>query len=317
MTAKCNIIVDSTCDLMKAQVDTSNLVCLPFTYTEAGKEGGGFHGEDDLFQSITPHDFYEMIRRGATPMTSQPSQAVYEEAFRAAIEGGVPTICVCISSGISGGYNGAVMALDRLQEELGLIKTNIRIVDTHIASTTLNLFVDELIRQRDAGATLEELVSWAENASYLTHTVFMVDNLDTLHRGGRIPKAATVAANLLDAKPLLTWRKDGTLTFLGVTRGRKKAIRKMEDYYRKHHDDGRFGAVVAIGDADCPADGDALAERLRREYPGLKVLRSTIGPTIGCHVGPGMLSCCFWGSDRRGERYEKIGYERVRGINQE
>ena len=38
---------------------------------------------------------------------------------------------------------------------------------------------------------------------------------------------------------------------------------------------------------------------LARKFPGLTVLRSTIGPTIGCHVGPGMMSCVFWGADRR------------------
>jgi DegV family protein with EDD domain len=316
MTAKCSIIVDSTCDFTKAQVDAANLVCLPFTYTEANKDGGGFHGNDDLFQSISAHDFYEMIRRGATPMTSQPSQAVYEQAFRDALDRGLPTICVCITSGLSGAYSGATVALDRLKEELGRDDLPIYIIDSHITSTPLTLLVDELVRQRDAGRAAEELVEWVNEASFHTHTTFLVDNLDTLHRGGRVPKAATVAVNLLDAKPQLTFALDGTLTFLAVSRGRKKAMKRMADYYKKHHDDSLYGPVVAIGDADCPADGDALADKLRREYPGLRVLRSTIGPTIGCHVGPGMLSCCFWGADRRGARYEKVGHERIKGINQ-
>lgn len=317
MTAQCNIITDSPCDFMKAQVDAYGITCLPFTYTEAGKPGGGFHGEDDLFQSISSHDFYEMIRRGAAPMTSQPSQAVYEEAFRKALDSGVPTVCICLSSGISGAYEGACMALERLKEETGKDDLPIYVVDSHIGSTTQNLYVEEVIRQRDAGLSAEELVAWCEKATYLTHTIFMVDNLETLHRGGRIPKAASLAANLLDAKPLLTWKQDGTLTFLGVSRGRKKAMKKMEEYYRKNHDDSFFGPVVAIGDADCPADADALARRLRKDYPGLRVLRSSIGPTIGCHVGPGMLSCCFWGEDRRGERYQMVGNERIKGINQD
>ena len=314
MTAKCNIITDSPCDFTKVQADAAGVPVLPFTYTE-NKPGGGFHGDDDLFQSVSSHDFYEMIRRGATPMTSQPSQAVYEEAFREVEEGGVPTVVICISSGISGAYNGACTARDRLAEEMGgELPTPIYIVDSKITSTTQHLYVEEAIRQRDAGLTAEELVAWCEKATYLTHTIFMVDNLDTLHRGGRIPKAASVAANLLDAKPLLTWKLNGELTFLGVSRGRKKAMKKMFEYYKKNHSDDYFGPVVAIGDADCPDDGDAFAERLRHEYPGLRVLRSTIGPTIGCHVGPGMLSCCFWGEDRRGARYADVGQEHIKGF---
>ena len=69
MTAKCNIITDSPCDFTKVQADAAGVPVLPFTYTE-NKPGGGFHGDDDLFQSVSSHDFYEMIRRGATPMTT-------------------------------------------------------------------------------------------------------------------------------------------------------------------------------------------------------------------------------------------------------
>ena len=46
---------------------------------------------------------------------------------------------------------------------------------------------------------------------------------------------------------------------------------------------------------------------LQAEEPELRVMTSNIGPTIGCHVGPGMLSCCFWGADRRlGKRVGKV-----------
>ena len=131
----------------------------------------------------------------------------------------------------------------------------------------------------------------------------MVDNLDALHRGGRIPKSVAVVGGLLDVKPLLTFNLDGSLAIMGMARGRRKAMRKMAEFYEDFHDSSYLGHVVAIGDADCVADGDSLARMLKPSEHALKVYRSTIGPTIGCHVGPGMYSCCFWGADRRDDKY--------------
>ena len=80
----------------------------------------------------------------------------------------------------------------------------------------------------------------------------------------------------------------------------EQGLAKLEANFEKKHADGEAPLVVGIGDADAVAEADALADRLRAHYPELRVLRSTIGPTIGCHVGAGMISCCFWGADRRG-----------------
>lgn len=127
----------------------------------------------------------------------------------------------------------------------------------------------------------------------------MVDSLDALHRGGRVPKGVAVAGDALHVKPLLNFDLEGKLGLSGAAHGRKKGLSKLAKFYAKNHIDPESGAIVAIGDANCPKDGDALADELREKYSGITVLRSTIGPTIGCHVGPGMVSCCFWGADRR------------------
>ena len=76
--AKFYLMTDSPCDFTQQMVDDANIGMFHFTYTEAGKEDGGFHGVDDLFVSRTPHEFYEAIRHGAMPMTSQPAQMEFE-----------------------------------------------------------------------------------------------------------------------------------------------------------------------------------------------------------------------------------------------
>ena len=249
MATKCNIMTDSCCDFSAEEVERAGITCLSFTYTEAGKPDGGLSGVDDLFQSRSAHEFYSAIENGACPMTSQPSQmvyeeafekavasGVYEEAFEKAVASGVPTVHFALSSGISGAYNGAVTALDRVREKHGgTLPTPIYVIDCLIGSTTQNLLLHAAIKKRDEGITAEELVSWAEEARFHAHTIFMVDNLDALHRGGRIPKSVAVVGGLLDVKPLLTFNLDGSLAIMGMARGRRKAMRKMAEFYSRAH----------------------------------------------------------------------------------
>lgn len=298
MAAICNLITDSCCDLSKAYLDEANVTCLHFSYTEADKPEGGLSGMDDLFESRSAHEFYEAIRKGATPMTSQPSQLEFETVFRAAIASGVPSVYLSFSSGISGCYNGAMATLDRLKEELGK-DIPLYVVDLKGGSTTQTLIITEAVRQRDKGLSAEQMVRWAEEARYYVHTIFMVDDLNSLRRGGRIPSGVAIAGAMLDVKPLLTWDLDGKLAMMGVARGRKKAIRKMAEYYEKNHNTDIYSAVAAVGNADCAHDLGRLEDLIRRNDDSTVFIETSIGPTIGCHVGPGMMSCCFWGADRR------------------
>ncbi len=299
MPALFNLLSDSTCDFSVEDSTRMDVTILPFTYTEAGKADGGFHGVDDQFQSRSAHEFYQAIRDGAAPMTSQPSQLVFEEAFRSALETGLPSVLFCITSALSGGYNGACTALDRLKEEMGTDDLPIYIVDCGVTSTAQYLMVEQAARMRDNGATAQEVYEWALEARYHVQTLFMVDNLDTLHRGGRVPKGVAVVAGALDAKPMLTFNLDGSLKIVGVSRGRNKGMKRLVKFYEESHDSSQYGSVVAIGNADCPEDLERYIELLKKADPSVRIMTSNIGPTIGCHVGPGMMSCVCWGADRR------------------
>lgn len=254
-----NIIVDSPCEITADFAKANQLKVLHFTYTE-GNGDEGLCGVDDLFVSRTAHEFYEAMRNGAAPQTSQPSQHEFESAFREAIESGIPAVYLAFDSGISGCYEGACMALDRLKDEYGAENVAVHIVDTKLPATPLNM----------------------------------------LARGGRIPSGVAVVGTKLDIKPMLTVSLDGKLELNGIAHGRKKGIRRMAENYLSLHDPQV--AVCSIGNADCYEDVEKLEKAINKhsETPAF-FLESSCGPTIGCHVGPGFLSCCFWGADRRKE----------------
>lgn len=303
-TPTCNIIVDSCCELPRDFCEKAGLTVLNFNYVETSKEAGknALTGTDDMYESISAHEFYERMRHGAQPMTSQPSQLAFEEAFRAAVESGVPTIYLAFSSGLSGCYEGACMAAHRLCDERGAAKPEdigLYVVDLKVGSTPQGLVISEAVRQRDRGLTAPELAAWAAEARYFVQTMFMVDDLNALHRGGRIPASVAVAGTKLDVKPLLSFDIDGRLAVVGVARGRKKGLRRMAEFYLKNHATDMYSAIAAVGNADAPGDAKRLCELIEREDDATRFLQTSIGPTIGCHVGPGMVSISFWGQDRR------------------
>lgn len=127
----------------------------------------------------------------------------------------------------------------------------------------------------------------------------MVDDLDALHRGGRIPASVAAAGSALNAKPLLTFDTSGHLALMVAARGRKKGLKQMADFFAKEHDTQGGSPVVLIGNADCPKDAEALRDLLAKQDESITVVQHNIGATIGSHVGPGMVSISFWGGDRR------------------
>jgi anthranilate synthase component 2 len=74
----------------------------------------------------------------------------------------------------------------------------------------------------------------------------MVDDLDALRRGGRIPRGVASVGSMLKVKPMLSFDQEGRLQMMGAGRGRNKAITRMSDFYVEHHDDAIAGATVSI-----------------------------------------------------------------------
>lgn len=295
MAIKCNLILDSCCELPEEMWKRPGIFMLNFTYNENGKVY-----TDDMFHSRSAHEFYDSMRSGALPNTSQPSQMQFEHVFSEAIATGVPTVYLAFSSGISGCYEGAMVALSHMKEIHGE-DVPLYVVDTKVGSTTESLLISEALRQRENGLTAKQMVAWAEEARYFVHTIFMVDGLDALRHGGRIPAAAAMLGTALNIKPLLSFDLEGRLSLVGVARGRKRGMRCLVDEYMRDHDTGAGVSTVAIGNADSEHDAERLRAEIEAKDENALFLMTEIGPTIGCHVGADMLSCCFWGSDRRNQ----------------
>lgn len=292
MDIKCNLIIDSCCDLPRDIVAREGVYLVKFPYFDE-------QGEhlDDLYSTQTAHDFYEEMRNGSEPHTAQVPIPALQEAYQWALDQGKPTVYLSFSSGLSGTFDTIMLTLEQFKADHPGFE--LYLVDTKLASVAEALLVYEALAQREKGLSAPELSAWAEEARYFVDAQFMVEDLEALRRGGRISSTVAFAGAKLDVKPLLCIDTEGKLALTGVARGRKKGIRSLLDYWRKRHTGEGPAKTVIVGNADCPKEAERLVSLLDKEDGSALVIESSIGPVIGSHVGPGMLAIVFWGSDKR------------------
>lgn len=294
MSHACNLIIDSCCDLPFEVVDREGVELIEFSYIVSDGEHA-----DNLYRTRSAHDFYQAMRDGEEPTTAQVPVPVFRDAFERAIQSGIPTVYLSFSSGLSGSYDAAALVYEQVMAEHP--DAELYLVDTRLASIAEGLLVYEALRQRDKGLSAREMAEWAEEARNFVDAQFMVEDLESLRRGGRIPASVAFAGSKLDVKPMLVIGQDGKLSLAGVARGRKKGLKQLADYYQKRVADKGPGQCVVIANADCPKDADRLKEALSKIDDSILFLETSVGPVIGSHVGPGMIAMVFWGGDKREE----------------
>ena len=293
--AKCRLIIDSCSDLDWSVVENAGVDYFTFPINM----NDGEH-PDDFWQSMTAEEFYNRIQGGEVASTAQIPMHVIYEKFEECAQEGTPTVYIAFTGGLSGTYANVEDAAAKIREKYPDFE--LYTVDSMLACVGEGFLAYQAICQRDRGLTAKQLAEWAEEARWFVECVFTVEDLEYLRRGGRIPSAAAALGTKLDVKPILSFNLDGSLSMIGVSRGRKKALKALAKYYVDDHVESLgTGETVLIGSSVCDKDADRLEEHLARPKDSIPAMRSSIGPTIGAHLGPGAVAVAFWGPDRRGK----------------
>jgi len=289
----CNIVLDSCCDLPREIFDSLGVGLLQFPFTM--DDGERF---DDLGLSMSPHAFYDRLRKGERASTSQIPYSMLLDAFEKAAAEPLPTVFLAFSSGLSSTFGMMLQILEETRRKYP--ESEIYVVDTLLASVAEGFLVWEAVRQAERGLSARELVSWVEEARWFVNPYFTLPDLETLRCGGRIPDVAALVGGKLDIKPILSFDLTGHLAFHGAVRGRKKAVKQLVQLYLERSSDDRPGTVL-LASADAPKELKDIEEQLLRGIPGLAptIYSMSVGPVIGAHTGPDLLALVFWGRDRR------------------
>ncbi|WP_299994980.1 DegV family protein [uncultured Clostridium sp.] len=284
------IITDSACDLKREYIDKNNIGLLSLILNLEGKII-----KDDLGKSLSYKDFYNKMREGATPTTSQVNAHDFEEEFVKHIKNGDSIIYISISSGLSGTFNSANIAKNNLLEEYPEAK--IELIDSLGASMGQGLLVLKACEMRDNGASVEEIVNWIEDNKRRVIHLVLVDDLNHLKRGGRISGATATIGGLLNIKPSAYLDNEGKLVQGEKIKGKKKALKFLANSIKERAIDSE-NEVLYISHADCNEEAETLKALVEEEIKFKDIVLNYAGNAIGAHAGPGALAVIYLGKHR-------------------
>jgi DegV family protein with EDD domain len=246
----------------------------------------GIEGEQEREADIADlHAFYERLRvSDQTVTTSQPSVGDFISVYEPLLDQGKEIVSIHLSSGISGTYESAMQARERLTAD-GKGGERIVLCDSLTGAGGMGLMVLAAAHAAEKGESATEAKERAEQARQTLKIWFAVDTLDYLRRGGRIGAARAWIGTTLKIKPILTL--DNEITPIERVRTRSRAFERMVDYARQRQADGADGWVVQH--VQDPENAERLVEACRPIFGSDPLFTSEVGPVIGAHVGPGLL----------------------------
>ncbi len=286
-----DIITDSTCDMAQEYYAENNVACAPLSFILDGVVYGNEEGEQ-----MDEKVFYEKLRQGAMPVTSQINRTQAESYLRSSLSAQRDVLVLGFSSGLSGSVQSFFQAAKDLAVEFP--ERKIIVVDSLCASMGEGLLLDYVIRKADSGASIEETAAYAEELKPHICHFFTVDNLFHLQRGGRVSKATAIVGTMLKIKPVLHVDNDGHLIAIGKAMGRKKSIQALVDHMAEERIPDADEPVF-ISHADCAEDAEYLAGLVREKFGAeRRIVIHMIGAVIGSHAGCGTLALFFRGKQR-------------------
>ncbi|WP_066947497.1 DegV family protein [Microtetraspora fusca] len=269
------VVTDSTAYLDASVAAALGITVVPLQVAIDGRE------YDDMADPAVV-GVAEALREHASVTTSQPAPQRFAAAYaEAAAKGADGVVSVHLSGSLSGTAEAARLAANESP-------VPVEVVDSGSVGMGLGFPVLSAAEAARLGSALTDVASTAKASAAATRSIFYVDTLEYLRRGGRIGAAAGLLGAALAIKPLLDLA-DGTITVLEKVRTANRAIARLVDLAVEAADGDEVRvAVQHLGAAErAGALVDALASRLPMASRPLLV---EVGAVIGAHVGPGLLA---------------------------
>lgn len=285
------IFTDSCSDLPIEYINEKKLKFARLTCSYGGREY-----IDDLGQSLSQKQFFQDLRNGEIPLSSQPSVLEFYKKFKLITDQKKDLLYVCVSSGLSGTENSANIARNMLLEENS--ELSISIVNVLTASLGQGLMVMKAVEMKEAGKSLREIVHYIEENRQRLNTYITVDDLNYLKRGGRLSTAAAMIGIVLHIKPILTINNEGRVMPILRAKGRKNSINKLVEIVKERIEESE-NQIIAISHGDCLDDALKLKENILKVIKVKDIIINFTGPAVGTHGGPGNIAIFFMGKERQ------------------
>ncbi|MEF3244500.1 MAG: DegV family protein [Caldisericaceae bacterium] len=277
---KVKIVTDSTCYMPKSYIDQYDITVVPL-YVRFGDEA--FKEGIDM----THDEFYKKVKTSQVlPETTQPSAEDFESVYRKLLEEGNEIISIHISAGLSGTLNSANAAKESIGSE------KIHIFDSKFTSMGLGYQIIEIAKMLyEEHLPLESVLNTIPTLYKHMNIYFLVKDLFWLARLGRIGKAKALLGTVVKIKPILFF-DEGVVNVLEQPRTLEKGkIRMVELLKEKVEKFGLKYITVAYGNN--LEEAEVYRDFVEKEI-GSSVSLTQLGPVIGTHTGPDVLSIHFY-----------------------
>lgn len=283
------VTTDSGCDLPLSFCSSRGIIPLKMTYAI---------GDESFTDTMDPNDlkaFYDGMRSGAAPKTSQVTPYQFTEFWIPLLERKLPIVHIALGSGISGTWASAVSAVEMIKQDFP--DADIRVVDSTLASVGYGMLAIRAADMRDGGSTAEECQAELEKIKGNVNTYYTTGDLTYLYRSGRVSRTGMTIAHALNIWPILNLDLDGHLIVQAKERGKKHTIDRIHKIIKELCVDPA-GQTLYICHSDIAEEAEQFGEEIKAEFGFRDVFYTYIGTTIGSNCGPGLMAAFFFGKKR-------------------
>ncbi|MFP4456712.1 MAG: DegV family protein [Clostridia bacterium] len=286
---KIALVTDSCIDLPQEYTDYDFVRVVPLNITFP--DGSTIQDGVDM----TIEQFHKKVDESTDlPVTSQPSPEQFLAVYNEFLKNYDYIISLHLSSELSGTYNSAQLARQMIDDENKRVR--IKVVDTKFASLLEGFVYIDTLNAIKENKSIEEILAIIDHKCKTMSTVFTVDTLDNLKKGGRVSHLSAILGGFLKVKPVMGigCKTDGKIEAISKIRGRKKAIAETINIVKNRAKDvsnQKIGIMHSIIDYD--ENVDEIINQIKTELNPKGIIVSNIGATIGTHTGKGTIGIVF------------------------
>ena len=255
------VVIDSCGELTDEMKKSGNFVSAPLTL-----QVDEYIVQDDE-EHFNQAEFLKKVAECPNcPKSSCPSPEIYRDAYDCDAD---HVYAVTLSEKLSGSYNSAVLGKNLLQEDHP--DRQIHIFNSKSASVGQTLIAMKIQECEEAGLPFEQVIETVDAYIEQQHTFFVLDNLETLRKNGRLSKVKALVASALKIKPVMGSTEEGAICQLDQARGMNKALVKMaQAIVEKTADSGQ--KTLAISHCNCHERAILLKNALEERMPIKKIV---------------------------------------------
>jgi DegV family protein with EDD domain len=280
------IVTDSTADLPSDLAAAHGIDVVPLTVAFGAES---FRDRVDL----QPGRFYDLLKtKRVHPASSPPSGEELARRYGEWLARGHDVVSIHLSARLSKTFDnagaGAATALSAATGRDAGAAPSVAVVDSGQVSLGLGLLALFAARMAARNETAAEIRRRLLEMAPRIHTLFLVDTLEYLARGGRIGRAQALLGGLLGIKPILGV-VEGEVAPVDRVRGGRAAHPRMLEILKGRVDPTR-PVIAGVSHGNAPTWADRLEKLVREAFPVSELIQAEVGPVVGTHAGPGVVA---------------------------